>query len=45
MMDLFANWKMTSYALAQMVTGITMNIVNDVLFYNIQDLVNFTLKN
>uniref|UniRef100_A0A914Y0H5 Major facilitator superfamily (MFS) profile domain-containing protein n=1 Tax=Panagrolaimus superbus TaxID=310955 RepID=A0A914Y0H5_9BILA len=37
-LDLFANWKMTSYAIAQMLTGITMNIVNDVLFYNIQDL-------
>ncbi|KAE9554517.1 hypothetical protein FO519_002273 [Halicephalobus sp. NKZ332] len=36
--DLFANWKMTTYAISQVITGITMNIVNDVLFFNIQDL-------
>uniref|UniRef100_A0A915D7X2 Major facilitator superfamily (MFS) profile domain-containing protein n=1 Tax=Ditylenchus dipsaci TaxID=166011 RepID=A0A915D7X2_9BILA len=37
-LDLFANWKMTSYVLAQVVNGIALNIVNDVLFFNIQDL-------
>ncbi|KAI1726131.1 sugar transporter domain-containing protein [Ditylenchus destructor] len=37
-LSLFATWKMASYSCAQILTGITMNVVNDVLFFNIQDL-------
>ncbi|CAD5219764.1 unnamed protein product [Bursaphelenchus okinawaensis] len=42
---LFSNWRMTSWAISQMLTGITMNIMQAVVFYNIQDLSGNPLTN
>uniref|UniRef100_A0A7E4V3A2 MFS domain-containing protein n=1 Tax=Panagrellus redivivus TaxID=6233 RepID=A0A7E4V3A2_PANRE len=36
--DLFSTPKMAMYAISQIVTGMAMNVINDVFFYNIQDL-------
>ncbi|KAI1701918.1 sugar transporter domain-containing protein [Ditylenchus destructor] len=36
--DLFANKYLAAYAMTQIVTGLTMNLVNTTMLYNIQDL-------
>ncbi|KAI6175800.1 hypothetical protein M3Y97_00728900 [Aphelenchoides bicaudatus] len=35
---IFANYRLTSYSISQMVTGISVNILQAVVFFNIQDL-------
>jgi len=42
---LFSSLKMTLYALSQIVTGLAMNIIVSIMFYNIQDLSGNPLMN
>ncbi|TKR70084.1 hypothetical protein L596_022152 [Steinernema carpocapsae] len=42
---LFANKKLTLYAISQILCGIAMNIIGSVMFYNIQDLSGNPLMN
>lgn len=37
-LHLFSNWRLATYAITQIVTGLSMNIIGSVMFFNIQDL-------
>ncbi|KAI6236272.1 hypothetical protein M3Y95_00139900 [Aphelenchoides besseyi] len=42
---LFSNWRLASYSISQMITGISVNILHAVIFFNIQDLSGNPLMN